>query len=107
MKKLVVVINGAGSAGIAIGKHLMNLGVRHLLMVDRYGILADAEKDITKEQIDNAIKVITDSYSVNWSVHESSANIVRDSEGDYYVRIGVSRNIDGQVTAMQLYINII
>ena len=38
-----VVINGAGSAGIAIGKHLMNLGVRHLLMVDRYGILADAE----------------------------------------------------------------
>ena len=37
-----VVINGAGSAGIAIGKHLMNLGVRHLLMVDRFGILSSA-----------------------------------------------------------------
>ncbi len=36
-----VVINGAGSAGIAIGRHLMNLGVRHLLMVDKNGILAD------------------------------------------------------------------
>ncbi len=35
------VINGAGSAGIAIGKHLMNLGVRHLKMVDRFGILCD------------------------------------------------------------------
>ena len=34
-----VVINGAGSAGIAIGKHLLNLGVRHLIMVDRFGIL--------------------------------------------------------------------
>ena len=28
-----VVINGAGSAGIAIGKHLLNLGVKHLTMV--------------------------------------------------------------------------
>lgn len=34
-----VVINGAGSAGIAIGKHLMNMGVKHLTMVDRCGIL--------------------------------------------------------------------
>ena len=34
-----VVINGAGSAGIAIGKHLLNLGVQHLKMVDRNGIL--------------------------------------------------------------------
>ena len=36
-----VVINGAGSAGIAIGKHLMNLGVQHLKMVDRLGILCE------------------------------------------------------------------
>ena len=36
-----VVINGAGSAGIAIGKHLMNLGVHHLKMVDRLGILCE------------------------------------------------------------------
>ena len=34
-----VVINGAGSAGIAIGKHLLNMGVRHLVMVDRFGII--------------------------------------------------------------------
>ena len=34
-----VVINGAGSAGIAIGRHLMDLGVKHLKMVDRCGIL--------------------------------------------------------------------
>lgn len=35
-----VVINGAGSAGIAIGKHLMNMGVKNLTMVDRFGILS-------------------------------------------------------------------
>ena len=38
-----VVINGAGSAGIAIGRHLMDLGVRHLKMVDRFGILCEGE----------------------------------------------------------------
>ena len=36
-----VVINGAGSAGIAIGRHLMNLGIRHLKMVDKNGILCE------------------------------------------------------------------
>ena len=35
------VINGAGSAGIAIGKHLMSLGLKHLKMVDRAGILRE------------------------------------------------------------------
>ena len=36
-----VVINGAGSAGIAIGRHLMDLGLKHLKMVDRNGILCE------------------------------------------------------------------
>ena len=48
-----VVINGAGSAGCAIGRHLLNVGVKNLIMVDRFGIinrddngLSDAHKDI-------------------------------------------------------------
>ena len=41
IEEVRVVINGAGSAGIAIGRHLLNLGIRHLLMVDRNGILAE------------------------------------------------------------------
>ncbi len=36
-----VVINGAGSAGVAIGKHLLNLGVKDLVMVDRFGIICE------------------------------------------------------------------
>ncbi len=35
------VINGAGSAGIAIGKHLLKLGVKNLIMVDRSGIICE------------------------------------------------------------------
>ncbi len=41
MDEVHVVINGAGSAGIAIGKHLLMLGVQHLKMVDRCGILCE------------------------------------------------------------------
>ena len=37
--KIRVVINGAGSAGIAIAKHLMNLGVKDLIMCDSKGII--------------------------------------------------------------------
>ena len=42
-----VVINGAGSAGIAIGKHLMSLGVRHLIMVDRFGIICRGDESLS------------------------------------------------------------
>ena len=54
MDRVRVVINGAGSAGIAIGKHLLGLGVRHLTMVDKWGILHkdaawmnDAQREMT------------------------------------------------------------
>ena len=35
-----VVINGAGAAGTAIGMHLLAVGVKHLTMVDRFGIIS-------------------------------------------------------------------
>ena len=38
-----VVINGAGSAGIAIGRHLLAMGVGELTMVDKCGILCEGE----------------------------------------------------------------
>ena len=40
MASVRVVINGAGAAGISIGKHLLRMGVRHLTMVDKAGILS-------------------------------------------------------------------
>lgn len=43
--KVKVVINGAGSAGIAIGKHLMNIGVKNLTFCDRFGIICEGDKN--------------------------------------------------------------
>ena len=39
--EIKVVINGAGSAGIAIAKHIMNLGVKHIKICDSKGILCE------------------------------------------------------------------
>lgn len=56
ISEIKVVINGAGSAGTAIGSHLMNLGVKNLIMCDRFGIicegdetLSDAHKELAKK----------------------------------------------------------
>lgn len=36
-----IVINGAGSAGTAIANHLMRLGVKDIIMCDRFGIICE------------------------------------------------------------------
>ncbi len=45
--KIRVVINGAGSAGTAIGMHLLKLGVKNLTMVDRFGIICEGMQNLS------------------------------------------------------------
>ena len=42
-----VVINGAGAAGCAIGRHLLNVGVNSLIMVDRFGIICKGDESLS------------------------------------------------------------
>ena len=44
------VMNGAGAAGIAIAKHLMNMGVKHITMCDSKGIICKGDEKL------NAVK---------------------------------------------------
>ena len=46
-----VVINGAGSAGIAIGRHLLNMGVQNLIMVDRFGIICEGAAGLNSAHV--------------------------------------------------------
>lgn len=54
LSQVKIVINGAGSAGIAISKFLIKLGAKNLIVCDRHGILNynqdinDAQKEIVK-----------------------------------------------------------
>jgi len=41
------VINGAGSAGTAIAKHLMNLGVKNIVMCDIFGVICKGDESLS------------------------------------------------------------
>ena len=49
-----VVLNGAGSAGIAIAKHLVNLGVQDLTLVDRFGVIDEGMAELNPAQAEMA-----------------------------------------------------
>ena len=55
ISKIKCVVNGAGSAGIAISKHIMKLGVKNIVLCDKFGIiyegqegLSDAHREMSK-----------------------------------------------------------
>ena len=50
MQDVTCVINGAGSAGIAIGQQLLRLGVGDLIMVDRCGVIDEGMEGLTFAQ---------------------------------------------------------
>lgn len=75
-----VVINGAGSAGIAIGRHLINLGLKHLVMVDRMGILSRDDERLNSAHMEMA-KITNEEC-----LHGSLADAMRGAD----VFIGVS-----------------
>ncbi|PUU87470.1 MULTISPECIES: NADP-dependent malic enzyme [Bacteria] len=50
-ENLKVVISGAGSAGIAIAKILLNFGIKNIILTDRKGILTQMEDNWAKREI--------------------------------------------------------
>ena len=61
------VINGSGSAGIAIAKHLLNLGLKNLTMVDRAGIIYEGMDGLNPEQ--QYMSTITNRSKTRYSIH--------------------------------------
>lgn len=80
IRQIRTVINGAGSAGIAIARHLLRLGVEHLVMVDRSGILC--EGDATENPAHRDIAACTN--------REKQKGTLRDAMVNADVFIGVS-----------------
>ena len=50
IEEVKVVVNGAGSAGIAIAKHLLRLGVKNMIMCDRFGIICEGMSELNEAQ---------------------------------------------------------
>ncbi len=50
LSKIKIVINGAGSAGIAIARHLLNIGAQNLILADRCGIICEGMDGLNPAQ---------------------------------------------------------
>lgn len=49
-EEVKIVVNGAGSAGIAITRLLLSYGFKHIIVCDKSGILSQATKDLNSPQ---------------------------------------------------------
>ena len=56
ISEIKLVINGAGSAGTAIAKHLMKIGVKHIVMADKFGIISRSDKSLTPAHAELAME---------------------------------------------------
>lgn len=50
LEEVKIVINGAGAAGIAIAKHLLLMGAKNILLVDKQGIIYSDYPSLNSEQ---------------------------------------------------------
>lgn len=75
IKNVKIVINGAGAAGIAIAEFLLHLGAKHLILVDRTGILSKDVKQTNKAKDDIAQKTNHDLIKGDLSVALKEADV--------------------------------
>lgn len=80
VEEATVVINGAGSAGIAIAKLFLQLGVKNLIMCDRFGIVVKGKEGMTSAQEEMA------EISNNDNIDGTLADAVKGAD----VLVGVS-----------------
>ena len=69
IKNIKVVVNGAGSAGTAITKLLLQSGAENIVMVDRLGIVCSGEEWMNSEQA--AMAEITNKHKLKGSLAEA------------------------------------
>lgn len=80
IENVKIVINGAGSAGIAIAKHLLNMGAENITMVDIFGILCEGDSQLDSEK----------AYMATITNKEHNTGLLADALKGADVFIGVS-----------------
>lgn len=64
-----VVINGAGAAGIAIGKFLLQMGVKDLIMCDKIGIICEGDEGLNSAH--KEISMVTNRQKLKGSLADA------------------------------------
>ncbi|NLI21140.1 MAG: NADP-dependent malic enzyme [Clostridiales bacterium] len=89
MKDITCVINGAGSAGIAIAKHLMRFGVGDLILLGRHGIVVEGREKMNPAQ--QAMSLITNRRRLRGGLSEAMAG------ADVFIGVSVPGVLTGEM----------
>lgn len=89
MKDITCVINGAGSAGIAIAKHLMRFGVGDLILQGRHGIVVEGREKMNPAQ--QAMSLITNRRRLRGGLSEAMAG------ADVFIGVSVPGVLTGEM----------
>lgn len=80
IENIKIVISGAGSAGIAIAKHIINIGVKNITMVNSRGIICEGDESLNSEQ----------AYMATITNREHQKGLLKDAIKGADVFLGVS-----------------
>ncbi len=86
-----IVINGAGSAGCAIGMHLMNMGAENLIMVDKFGILCQGDENLNEAHA--RIAALTNKELLRGGLKEAMA------DADVFIGVSAPGIVSGEMVA--------
>ncbi len=89
--KIKCVINGAGAAGTAIGEHLLKLGVKNLIMCDKFGAIAKG-----MENLSDAHKALAEITNPNGETG-SLADVIR--EADVFIGVSAPKMVTAQMVS--------
>ncbi|MGL5206475.1 MAG: NAD(P)-dependent malic enzyme [Acidaminococcaceae bacterium] len=81
IKDVKIVVNGCGAAGSAIGRLLVNMGAKNIIMVDRFGALYDGI-DVQLDRVQEYLKTVTNKDKVKGNL----ADVAKGAD----VLVGVS-----------------
>ena len=72
MGKLKIVINGAGAAGIAIGKLLISMGFGNVVMCDINGIICEGDEGLNPGQEEISPSATTTANTAPWPTRKGA-----------------------------------
>jgi malate dehydrogenase (oxaloacetate-decarboxylating) len=84
-----IVINGAGSAGIAITKFLLELGAKNLVVCDRFGIIVDGDPILNPAQ--KEISLFTNKNKLKGNLSDAIAS------ADVFIGVSVGNIVTKQM----------
>jgi len=89
--KIKCVINGAGAAGTAIGEHLLKLGVKNLIMCDKFGAIAKGMANLSDAH--KALAEITNPNSETGTL----ADVIRGA--DVFIGVSAPKMVTAQMVS--------